>query len=197
MREEDPCYASINDELLETYRFEEYGRYESRSRSCEVLFLMPHYMPSSVYTMNFIRMFDLALNITGVYFGQQRFTLRPEESVVDEAAQQIELTTNNPDTEAPEVDLNAIQVSAKPTNPEAPNGETLVTLTFRIRDNISGFTHAWLNLRDPQGIEHSFFGPDPNRGYLFSFGTLPSGPPTPGPWFCRRVRPRAPGALPR
>ncbi len=171
--ENNPCYASINDELLETYRFEEHGDYDSQSERCEVLFLMPHYMPSSVYTMNYIRMTDLALNTTGVFFGDPGHLLRPEQSFIDETAQQIELVTNNPDTEAPEVDLNAIQVSAKPTNPEAPNGETLVTLTFRIRDNISGFTHAWLNLRDPQGIEHEYFGPDPNRDKLF-----PSGDPS-------------------
>ena len=173
MRERIPCYASLNDELLETYRFEEYGEYDGQSRRCEVLFLMPHYMPSSVYTMNYIWMIDLALNESGVFFGDPNHLLRPEQTFIDETAQQIELTTNNPDTEAPEVDVNAIQVSADPTNPEAPNGETLVTMTFRIRDNISGFTHAWLNLRDPQGTEHGFFGPDPNRTKLF-----PSGDPS-------------------
>ena len=173
MRDLNPCYASLNDELLETYRFEEFGRYNSRSGHCEVLFLMPHYMPSSVYTMNYIKMTDLALNQTGVYFGPPATTLRQEDSVVDEAAAQVELITNNPDTQAPEVDLNAIEVSAEPTNPDAPNGETRVTLTFRIRDNIAGFTQAYLELRDPQGIEHGFWVEDPNRDDLF-----PSGDPS-------------------
>ncbi|MDE2756771.1 MAG: carboxypeptidase-like regulatory domain-containing protein, partial [Acidobacteriota bacterium] len=161
------CVANINDELLETYRFHAQGDYDSQSGRCEVLFLMPHYMPSSVYTMSFIKMTDLALNVTGVYFRHPGHGLRPEDTVVDEAGQQVELITNNPDTEAPEVDLNAIEISAEPTNPDAPNGETLVTLTFRIRDNFAGFTHGYLYLRDPQGIEHGFWVYTPNRFNLF------------------------------
>ena len=167
MRDRDPCYATLNDQLLETYRFAEYGEYDSQSGRCEVLFLMPHYMPSSLYTMNYIWMIDLALNQSGVYFGDPDQVLRPEETFIDETAQQIELITDNPDSEAPEVDLNAIQVSAEPTNPDAPNGETLVTLTFRIRDNIAGFEEASLYLRDPQGIDHQFYGYNPNRDDLF------------------------------
>ncbi|MXZ36454.1 MAG: hypothetical protein F4Z21_14890 [Acidobacteria bacterium] len=173
MRDRNPCYATLNDELLETYRFEEFGSYDSRSGRCEVLFLMPHYMPSSVYTMNYVTMIDLALNRSGVYFGPPGMTLRQEDMVVDEAAAQVELITNNPDTQSPEVDLNAIEVSAEPTNPDAPNGETRVTLTFRIRDNIAGFIQAYLKLRDPQGIEHGFWVQDPNRFDLF-----PSGDPS-------------------
>ncbi len=164
------CHADINDELLETYRFEAQGDYDSHSGRCVVLFLMPHYMPSSVYTMNYIRMVDIALNRSGVYFRHPGGGLRETDTVVDEVGQQIELITNNPDTEAPEVDLNAIQISAEPTNPSAPNGETVVTLTFRIRDNIAGFSIASLKLRDPQGIEHQFYGYDPNGGNLFPAG---------------------------
>ena len=173
MRDHFPCNARINDELLETYRIEEFGNYDSQSGRCEVLFVMPHYMPSSVYTLSYIKMFDRALNIAGVFFGHPGTTLRARDTVVDETAQQIELITSNPDTEAPEVDLNTIQINAEPTNPDAPNGETLVTLTFRVRDNISGFTQASLNLRDPQGIEHFSRIYDPNNHDLF-----PSGDPS-------------------
>ncbi len=164
------CVANINDELLETYRFEEQGDYDSQTGRCDVLFEMPHYMPSSVYTMSYIWMIDIALNESGVYFRHPGHLLRPEDTIVDEAGQQIELITNNPDTEAPEVDLNAIEISAEPTNPAAPNGETLVTLTFRIRDDIAGFTHGYLNLRDPQGIEHGFWVYTTNRFDLFATG---------------------------
>ena len=164
------CHADINDEFLETYRFEAEGDYDFSSERCVVLFLMPHYMPSSVYTMNYIRMVDIALNRSGVYFRHPGAGLREIDTVVDETAQQIELITDNPDTEAPQVDLNAIQISAVPTNPDAPNGETRVTMTFRIRDNIAGFTQAYLNLRDPQGIEHGFWVQDPNRDDLFPTG---------------------------
>ena len=169
----NPCFAALNDQLLKTYSFEQHGDYNSRSRRCEVSFLMPHYMPSSLYTMNYIKMTDLAQNESGVYFGHPGTGLRQEDTVVNETAAQVELITNNPDTQAPEVDLNAIEVSAEPTNPEAPNGETTVTLTFRIRDNVAGFAQAYLKLRDPQGIEHGFWFQDPDRDDLF-----PSGDPS-------------------
>ena len=45
-----------------------------------------------------------------------------------------------------------------------------MTLTFRIRDNIAGFTHGYLNLRDPQGIEHGFWVYTNNRSDLFPTG---------------------------
>ena len=161
---ESGCFADINDELLETYSLEAQGDYDSHSRRCVVLFLMPDYMPSSVYSLVYIRMEDEALN-----FGDFKFGDSTEPSTY-EAPQRIEVITGNPDTEAPEVDLNAIEISAEPTNPDAPNGETLVTMTFRIRDNIAGFTIASLYLRDPQGIDHQFYGYDPHGRDLFPHG---------------------------
>ena len=169
-----PCYASLNDENPNTYRFQEYGPYDPQERMCRVTFVMPHYMPSSVYTMHYVWMKDRALNQAGVYFGDPGHGLRQEQSIVDEAAQQIELVTNNPDTEPPELDVENISIHAEPTQPEAPNGETLVTLEFRIRDNISGFCLASADLRDPQGIDHFFYiYPPDGCGNLF-----PSGDPS-------------------
>lgn len=98
-------------------------------------------------------MLDAALNRRGTNFTTSEVT---EESV-DERPQQIELITNNPDIELPELDLNDIQISAVATNPDNPNGETVVTITFRVRDNISGYNIASLRLRDPQGIEHPYY----------------------------------------
>ena len=45
---------------------------------------------------------------------------------LDELAKEVILTTSNPDTLPPELDLNNISISAEPTNPESPNGETIV-----------------------------------------------------------------------
>ena len=74
--------------------------------------------------------------------------------------------TDNPDYEPPELDLENIQIHAEPTQPEDPNGETLVTLEYRIRDNISGIRSGEVRLRDPQGIEHHFYlGPDDGGGW--------------------------------
>ena len=158
------CYSALNDELLETYSLQEYGDYYPQESMCKVEYWMPDYMPSSVYSLVYIRMKDEALNVGDFKFGDST------EPSTYEAPQRIELITGNPDTEAPEVDLNAIEISAEPTNPDAPNGETLVTMTFRIRDNIAGFHTASLYLRDPQGIDHQFYGYDPHGSDLFPPG---------------------------
>ena len=182
MRERGPCYASLNDDFLQTYRYEEHGLYDSASRLCQVDFIMPHYMPSSIYRMNYISMIDEALNKQGVYFTHSGHALRPEESIVDENPQQIELETNNPDLEPPELDINDIQISAEPTYPDAPNGETLVTTTFRVRDNISGYKIASVELRDPQGIKHQGYHYHAGRSRLF-----PEGDPTHWTTYTRTV----------
>ena len=173
MRGHAPCFASLNDDFLQTYGYEEYGTYDSASRLCHVDFVMPHYMPSSVYRMNYIWMIDEALNTRGAYFTHPGHILNSEERVVDETPRQIRLETNNQDLEPPELDVNGIRISAEPTNPDAPNGETLVTITFRVRDNISGYRVASMQLRDPQGIEHYGFHLPRDRSRLF-----PEGDPT-------------------
>ena len=157
MSENSPCYASMNDEILSTYRVEGYGSYDEFNETCSVDFLMPHYMPSSNYSLNYIKMFDLALNQRGTYFTNSSGGLRDEDINLDEFPQQIELVTDNQDIIHPELDLNDIQIVATPTNPDAPNGETIVTVTFHVRDNISGYNIASLILRDPQGIEHQYW----------------------------------------
>ena len=182
MRGRGPCYASLNDDFLQTYRYEEYGLYDTAGGLCQVDFIMPHYMPSSIYRMNYISMIDEALNTHGVYFTHPGHALRPEQSIVDETPQQIELETNNPDLEPPELDINDIQISAEPTYPEAPNGETLVTITFRVRDNISGYKIASVELRDPQGIEHHGYHYPEGRSRLF-----PEGDPTHWTTYTRTV----------
>ena len=101
---------------------------------------------------------------------------------MDENPQQIELETNNPDLEPPELDINDIQISAEPTYPDAPNGETLVTTTFRVRDNISGYKIASVELRDPQGIKHQGYHYHAGRSRLF-----PEGDPTHWTTYTRTV----------
>ena len=165
MRERGACYASMNDELPDTYRLQEYGDYDEAGEHCEVLFPMPDYMPSSIYSLDFIRMLDRA--------GKWGYTEFYEDSPGYEAPVSIRVTTRNPDTDPPELDLNNMQLTATPTNPTSPNGETLVTFTFRVRDNISGFVLGGFYLRDPQGIDHHFYAYTSRGGHL-----LPEGDPT-------------------
>ena len=118
---------------------------------------MPHYVPSSVYTMNLIEMADRASSLSRVYFRHPGHGLRQEDSIVDEDSPQIELVTDNPDTEPLELDVENISIDAEPTKPDNPDGETLVTLRYSLRDNISGAHDTAISLRDPQGIGHFFW----------------------------------------
>jgi hypothetical protein len=90
-------------------------------------------------------MHDAALNIGSVTFSQE-----PN----DEAPAFIDVVTASPDLEAPELDLGSIWLAAEPTNPEAPNGETRVTIEYFARDDAAGLDTVSYQLRDPQGIGH-------------------------------------------
>lgn len=143
--------AALNDELRETYsiyRQFEYGGYDSKLDRVTVKFEIPEYMPSSIYSLNDIKMKDIALNESEVYF---------TDSPRDEAPKTIEIKTENPDLEPPVLDVNRIAIEAEPTIPEAPNGETVVDISFWIKDNISGYEISSMRLRDPQGVTHGFW----------------------------------------
>ncbi len=149
------CAMNLTVDIRDTYSFRA-GldfpyEFDPQESLCRAWLIVPHYLPSGVYTLVHIDMRDVAGNDSGFQFGD---TTEPSKY---EDPPKIELKTSNPDLEAPQVDLNTIRISAEPTNPSAPNGETVVTLTFRVRDNISGFRLGSLNLRDPQGIDHQFW----------------------------------------
>ena len=158
------CFAAINDELPDTYSLQDYGGPNAASDECTVDFLMGNYMPTSTYSTQLVQMRDLGQNI-----GVAKFT----GDDGDEAPATIELVTTNPDTQPPEIDANRISVDAVPTNPEAPNGETEVTVGFQHRDNISGLYRAKLVLRDPQGGTHDYWMEPDDK-----FEVYPAGDPT-------------------
>lgn len=153
----------LNDDLREThsiYRQYQYGAYDSDSGRVVVNFNLPEYMPSGIYSLNNIRMSDAALNESTVYFTDDH---------VDEDPKTIEVKTKMPDLDPPVLDVNRITIKAEPTVPEAPNGETIVDISFRIKDNISGYEISSMNLRDPQGIMHHFYHyPDGYGGLYFT-----------------------------
>ena len=155
--------AALNDELREThsiYRQFEYGGYDNDSDRVVVNFKFPEYMPSSIYSLNRISMLDVALNGSTVYF---------TDAATDERPKTIELKTSTPDIEPPVLDVNNITIKAKPTIPEAPNGETIVDIAFRIKDNISGYEISRMRLRDPHGVTHHFYHiPEGYSGMYFT-----------------------------
>ena len=148
--------AKANDGISRTYSRSSWGDFDSQTGEASVDLAIPDYFPGGLYAINYILMEDIALNRRGVYFTDPQHGLRVEDVVLDEAPATIEIQTTTSDITPPELDLSRITIQAEPTRPEDPNGETRVDITFRVRDNISGYHYARLYLRDPQGGSHSF-----------------------------------------
>jgi|TARA_B100000315_G_scaffold67005_1_gene60890 hypothetical protein len=66
----------------------------------------------------------------------------------------ILVTTSNPDSAPPALDLNNVSISGTPSNADAPNGETYVKIVYYAKDDKSGLGKVNYTLRDPQGIDH-------------------------------------------
>jgi len=176
-------YSAINrDGAL--HSTEAYGVYNPETQLATIDMLITEYQPSGYYWVVSAAFADFARNGNNVYF---------TESPNDQPIQKIYIETSNPDTEAPEVDLNRITVYAVPTNPDNPDGETLVTINYYARDNKSGLGLVGYILRDPQGISHgnyhyhrnsytTYFNGDPTVWERYTINcVLPQGS-APGIW---------------
>lgn len=122
-----------------------YGTYNSETGLAEINFLITEFYPTTNYYVASIKINDLAGTEVWVDFS---------DSPLYEPVKKIFIKTPNPDTKAPEIDLNRIVVFAEPTHPEAPDGETKVTVNFYARDDKSGFGPCHYHFRDPQGVMH-------------------------------------------
>lgn len=110
-------------------------------------------------------MTDLALNVRQVLFDKdtanKNYFIPPSNINQRAIRDSIYLKTKYPDLKPPVIDLNDIKIQATPTNPVAPNGETLFEMWLWIKDEsdfvgkASGFAHGYYTLRDPQGLERS------------------------------------------
>lgn len=145
---------------------------------------IPEHYSSGVYEISEISLWDTANNnkFYHVNYGE----------LVDEN-NLIEITTPNPDNTGAVLDVNDITVTAQPSIPEQPNGETFVTITMKVSDDISGIKIGYIRFLDPQGIQHGYwiyfpyrsdyyFEGDPTeiKSYTFT-STLPKGS-APGTW---------------
>jgi len=137
-------YVAINRDGT-NHSIEGHGVYDLETQTAIVDLLISEYQTSTYYWVVSVIIEDYAGNPQYTYFS---------DSPLDQPIQKIYIETLNPDTNAPEVDLNRIVVYAEPTNPEAPDGETLVTINYYARDDKSGFGRVAYLLRDPQGISH-------------------------------------------
>ncbi len=148
-------YAQLNDLNRETYsRREDWGGYNPETGEASVGLIFPDYLQGGTYSLNYIIMKDVALNAGRVYFTDPGHALTDEQEIIDESPATINIVTSNPDSTPPVLDLNRITIKAEPTQPKAPNGETRVDITFRVKDNISGYAGTDMLLRDPQGGTH-------------------------------------------
>ena len=170
-----------------------YGQPFLGNGTAHVEYVITEFYPSGVYRASQMVMKDFGLNVVYAYFtdgggGGDGIAVR-----IDEPPPSIAITTPNPDYDPPELDLNRISVVAIPTVPEAPNGETQVTIKYLARDNKSGMGPVWFRLRDPQGIEHfhyhlhanfhgTFFNGDPTAWQQYTATVLLPVGSVPGTW---------------
>ena len=151
----------MNDAYTETYSRRADTRYDRKTDTAMVKLIFPEYMPSGIYKVNRIRMRDIARNGINIYF---------TDDPNDETPQTIKIKTANPDFEPPVLDINNITIKAESTIPDAPNGETIVDIAFKVKDNISGYTLGSMRLRDPQGVTHHFYHYPEGRGLMYFNG---------------------------
>lgn len=168
MHHRDPVLVRLNDASRATYSIydDSWGSYNPETSEATVHLEIPDYFPSGRYAVNYIQMKDKALNEDKVYF--TRPGRRSKET--DEPPAMIDVQTTNPDTIPPVVDLNQITIRAESTNPQAPNGETQVEITFKVKDDISGYHSNYMYLRDPNGTMHGSFRhyvPRPNYSSVY------------------------------
>lgn len=161
-----------------------YGTYDNETHTAKVNIIITEFFHTADYFVEHLCIKDFAGTETRINF---------TESPLDEPRQYIHITTPNPDVVAPELDLNRITIYAEPTNKEAPDGETLVTINFYARDDKSGLGKTTYRLLDPQGFTHfnwfynrnfytTFFEGDPTVWEKYTINCiLPKGS-APGIW---------------
>ena len=152
------CYATIDHEDLTSYSIGSYGRFDSKTSTCIVNFKITEYFRTGYYSAKQLKMNDAAGNDSTISFTN----LLEDNSVF--------IRTTNPDVDYPYLDTNNIRISAVPTNPVEPNGETLVKIIYYVKDDKSGLGKVSYILRDPQGIQHYFYHYHKNFHSLFFDG---------------------------
>ena len=184
------AYASLAFQGADrVYSLRKWGRVNTQNNRGSVTFYVNEYFPEGNYGISYVKMSDRALNNGDEYFSQ---------SPKDEGITTIWLNPSNRDSLPPELDLNNISISATPVNPESPNGETLVDISIRVKDDKSGTGHISFRLEDPVGKTHHFYFYHKNFNTLFFKGnptewrelnitvTLPEGS-APGTWGLREL----------
>lgn len=147
MREHVPASARLANRFAPQGSMFGWGTFNDSTQTAQSIFLINPHRPSGTYSLVQADMCDQALNCISKVFYEPA-------GPGQEESQKLNLVSSTPDTTPVDLDLNRITISAIPTNPQAPNGETLVTVKFYVSDDISGVNALGLALRDPNGGRH-------------------------------------------
>lgn len=167
-----PSFDSTNKYNIQPYSFDTQingnGILNDKTdsvKTAQFYFPVPEYYPSGYYSVNYISMTDLALNVRQVLFDKdtanKNYFIAPTYVNQRALRDSIYIKTKYPDLKPPIIDLNDIKIKATPTNTVAPNGETLFEMWLWIKDEsdiagkASGFANGYFILRDPQGLEYN------------------------------------------
>ena len=108
-------------------------------------FILTDFRPSGAYWVTFLSMNDVAFNHVSQEFsddpgGQPRVIFN--------------MSFTDTDDTPPVLDIASMRISARPTNPDAPNGETILQIKFNATDDKSGLGLVNYRLFDPLGGSH-------------------------------------------
>jgi hypothetical protein len=139
-------YCAMANNTTDGYRLEEYGTFDNETGEGVITFVFTEFRQSGEYAVNCLIVVDLAGN-GSVY-----------DFFADGTGAGYPATftyySENSDYEAPVLDVNRITVTARPTHPECPNGETVVNITYYAKDNAAGLDLVYFRLLDPMGNTH-------------------------------------------
>lgn len=120
-------------------------------------FPIPEYYPTGYYVTTSMFLIDEARNEGRAYFMRDTTAFRVEKNTTKHLRDSVYVKTKYPDFIPPILDVNQIYIKATPSNPTAPDGETLFEMEFFSRDssaflgNEAGLNNGFYTLRDPQG----------------------------------------------
>lgn len=162
----------------------DYADYDYQKKSLVYEFVIRTYHADGQWTFREFSTADLAEN-------SGRYDLKEKEM-------HFSLVTLRPDRTKPQLDLNTIRIKALPRRPEAPNGETDVSIWYAAHDDNAGL--GWVNyqLLKPTGdtlfdyhyhdnFHTPYFIGDPTQYQTHEIKlTLPPGSP-PGTWILQQL----------
>ncbi len=127
----------------EAYALQEYGDVNLSTNRAKVVIDVTEYFPAGRYIVAYLRMQDKALNSGSQYFSEDN--PNHEEPVI------VDIETTNHDSVKPTLDVNRISITAAPVNPDNPDGQTNVTITYYAKDDKSGVGLVNYVLINPTG----------------------------------------------